>query len=423
MTDRESTSFAAGRTASGGRVINGRLRRRVLKVGLLWTALWWSIVGLLIGPVLPGFGLPVLAAALLAVSPLLLLGRGVYPSARLRLLVLRPFWYVQLGVPIAALGGAAGVLGGALVGEPVAGGRRMLLLAAAAFVLLAAAGFVGSRRLRVRRLAARIADLPPALEGMRIVQVSDLHVGPHTSRRHLTRVRAAIDAARPELIAITGDQVDDHAADVEHFAAAFGGLSAPLGVFAVPGNHDVYAGWGGVRAGLEAIGLTVLVNQAVEITRAGERFFVAGTGDPAGRMWPGGGAAPDIARTLDRVPAGAFVLVLAHNPALWPQLAGRGVPLTLSGHTHHGQFSIPHLGWSLASVFLEHAMGAHRRGASLLYINPGTNYWGLPLRIGALPEVTVLTLRDAGPGEAAIAEEEAAPASLLNSFQSSPTES
>jgi predicted MPP superfamily phosphohydrolase len=102
---------------------------------------------------------------------------------------------------------------------------------------------------------------------------------------------------------------------------------------------------------------------------------------------------PDVGRALARVPPGAFTIALAHNPALWPELASRGVPLTLSGHTHHGQLSIPRLGWSLASLFLEHSMGTYRRGGSMLYINPGTNFWGIPLRIGALPEVTVVTLR------------------------------
>jgi predicted MPP superfamily phosphohydrolase len=125
---------------------------------------------------------------------------------------------------------------------------------------------------------------------------------------------------------------------------------------------------------------------------------VAGTGDPAGLHWSrdgGRSAAPDVARTLAGVPADDFTIVLAHNPALWPALAERGADLTLSGHTHHGQLSIPRLGWSLASPFLEHAMGAHERGRSQLYINPGTNFWGIPFRIGALPEVTVLTLRRA----------------------------
>ena len=148
--------------------------------------------------------------------------------------------------------------------------------------------------------------------------------------------------------------------------------------------------------GLEAAGQRVLVNDAVELRRGGAALWLVGTGDPAGLGFTrggGGAAAPDIPRALAGVPPGAFVVCLAHNPVLWPALAGHGVRLTLSGHTHHGQLSVPRLDWSLASVFLEHAMGSHRTGDSLLYINPGTNYWGLPFRLGALPEVTVLTLR------------------------------
>jgi predicted MPP superfamily phosphohydrolase len=183
-------------------------------------------------------------------------------------------------------------------------------------------------------------------------------------------------------------------------------LSAPLGIFAVAGNHDVYAGWAEVRAGLEAMGITVLVNDAVELVHGSQRFWVAGTGDPAGRGRARGGradVAPDIDRTLAGVPGGAFTIALAHNPGLWPELAQRGVELTLSGHTHYGQLSIPRMGWSLASLFLEHAMGWHSRGNALLYISPGTNYWGLPLRLGALPEVTVLTLRRAQGEQSEIA--------------------
>jgi predicted MPP superfamily phosphohydrolase len=103
--------------------------------------------------------------------------------------------------------------------------------------------------------------------------------------------------------------------------------------------------------------------------------------------------APDIERTLSTVPRDAPVIVLAHNPALWTALADRGVGLTLSGHTHWGQFSFPRWGWSLASPFLDHSMGAYQRGDSLLYISPGAGYWGLPFRIGAPAEVTHVTLR------------------------------
>ncbi len=359
--------------------------------------LWWAIVGAFVAPVLPGHGLPVLVAALVAASPLLvfsrLRSRGIYPSAAIRLWVFRPFWYVQLSLPLIAAGGVIGFLAGAPFGAALSTARWALLIAASIFGVAAVAGYIGSRWLRVKELDVFFPDLPEPLEGMRIVQISDLHVGPHTPRGHLAAVVRKVRDARPDLIAITGDQVDDYAPDVAHFAKAFAGLSAPLGVFAIPGNHDVYAGWPAVRAGLESMGLTVLVNDAVEIRRGTGSFWLAGTGDPAG-----GGAAPDLGRTLARVPEGAFTIALAHNPALWPGLARRGVPLTLSGHTHYGQLSIPGLGWSLASPFLEYAMGAHRLAKSLLYINPGTNYWGLPFRIGALPEVTVLTLRRSREG-------------------------
>ena len=81
--------------------------------------------------------------------------------------------------------------------------------------------------------------------------------------------------------------------------------------------------------------------------------------------------------------------------ALRPALAQGGVMLTLSGHTHWGQLALPKLGWSMASPFLEHAMGGHGIGNSLLYINPGTGYWGLPFRLGAWSEITRVTLRAA----------------------------
>jgi predicted MPP superfamily phosphohydrolase len=105
-----------------------------------------------------------------------------------------------------------------------------------------------------------------------------------------------------------------------------------------------------------------------------------------------GNAAPDIGRTLEGLAEGTTVIALAHNPALWPALAEHGVALTLSGHTHWGQFAIPQLGWSLASPFQTRAMGVHRDGDSMLYIHPGTGYWGLPFRLGAQPEVTRITL-------------------------------
>jgi len=356
----------------------------------------WAVVGVAAAPLVPGGVWTAAAAwALLTLVPLglFILTRlwKIYPGALVRLLVFRPMWYAQffmlllapptvvaavLGLPFGAAGGAA---------------RTVLGVAGVALALVALAGYAGSRRLEIRRIAVTVPGLPAGLDGLVVAQISDLHVGPHTPRRFLARVADGVRAARPDLIAVTGDLVDDFARDAERYAAAFGGLRAPLGVFAIPGNHEVYSGWRDLRGRLEALPLTLLVNRSAVVSRGESRMVVVGTGDPAAA--DGSDAAPDLDRALAGVPDGVFVLALAHNPALWPGLAARGVPLTLSGHTHWGQFGFRRWGWCLASPFLELAMGSHVRDGSLLYIHPGTNYWGIPFRIGHAAQVAVITLR------------------------------
>jgi uncharacterized protein len=404
LSDTDAPRSAVTRTSRPARPAFplGTIVRRVL----VWMGALWLVVGALLAPVVPGGWAGVAALAILAALPIVALVRGLsgraYPTAAVRLLVLRPFWYAQLLLPLLAGAGLAGAIGGLPFGASGPAGRWAMLVVATIFAIGAIAGYAGSRRLVVRRLDARLDGLPDALDGLRIAQLSDLHVGPQTPGRHLARIADAVQRAGAELIVITGDQVDDFAPDVAYFARAFASLSAPLGVHAIAGNHDVYAGWDGVRVGLERMGARVLVNEAVRLDHDGASLWLAGTGDPAGR---GGPAAPDVERALDGIPPGSVAVVLAHNPALWPAIV-RGAArralrtVTLSGHTHHGQLSIPRLGWSLASPFLEHAMGAHLDGDALLYINPGTNYWGIPFRIGALPEVTVLTLRRTANGQA-----------------------
>lgn len=381
-----------------------------------WLGLPWLVVGGWLHRSLPGGWLTVAAVAALAVVPIRGMVRGlsrqIYPSAATRLFVMRPFWYAMLFLPLLAVATLLGAAAGLPFGAARAGGDWALGGAAVLAAGFGLAGYLGSRRLTLRQFEVRLPRLPAAFEGLRLVQVSDTHVGPHTPRRQLARIAAAIREARPDLIAFTGDQIDDFPRDVEAFDRAFGDLEAPLGVYAIAGNHDVYAGWDQVRAGLEQAGFRVLVNDAVALERGGRRLWLAGTGDPAGRASAYGftnGAAPDLQRTFAAVPEGEPVIALAHNPALWPALAARGVDLTLSGHTHYGQFAIPSRRWSMASAFLEHAMGSHRKDGSLLYIHPGTMYWGLPLRIGTSPEVAVLTLRSA-PGEEASLEETGAAA-------------
>jgi predicted MPP superfamily phosphohydrolase len=212
----------------------------------------------------------------------------------------------------------------------------------------------------------------------------------------------ATQALKPDVIAVTGDLVDDRPEDVTEYAKIFGALDAPLGVYIIPGNHDVYAGWEAVERALRAAELgTVLVNESTLLRRGADTIALVGTGDPAGGRRGASRAAPDVSLALEDVPINVTVIAFAHNPALWPALAARGVSLTLSGHTQWGgEFALPKLGWNLASPFLEHAMGTHVKRDALLYISPGTGTWGIPFRIGARPEVTLVTIRRAATAAA-----------------------
>jgi predicted MPP superfamily phosphohydrolase len=382
----------------------GALKRGAAAAGLrfaLYLAACWSVLAALT------IGQPVATAlvailALYVTLPLVMFirwrGWPFYPGRAFRLLVVRVVLYAQLLLPVVAAAGAIGLVLGAPFGAALASGRAAAATVLVLGGLLLLAGWVGSRSLVTREVEALVPGLPAQFEGFRIAQVSDLHIGPHTSRAFLRRVAGTIAAAEADIVAVTGDLVDDRHEDVDAYAAALGGLRAPLGVFVIAGNHDVYADWELVERRLrDTTDATVLVNRAHLLEREDAQLALVGIGDPAGRGRGWGRhvphVAPDVERALATVPDAATVVAFAHNPVLWPQLAARGVALTLSGHTHWGQLALPRRGWSLASPFLEHAMGAHRLEDALLWIHPGTGYWGIPFRIGALPEVTTIVLR------------------------------
>lgn len=369
-------------------------------IALLYFAGTWGLLATLASSAWIPAGIIVAALGVFSTLPLILFirwrGWPFYPSAAFRLFVVRPILYANLMLPFVASAGLLGVIAGSLFGDALGIGRVVAGVIAVAIAVVLAAGYVGSKRLVVRHVDVDVPGLDAGFDGLRIVQLSDLHIGPHTSKRFLQRVVASTRSLAPDLVAVTGDLIDDRAEDVSVYAKMLGAIEAPLGVFMIPGNHDVYAGWDDVERRLRAAKLgTVLVNEAQLIRRGTGTIAVIGTGDPAGGSRGASRAAPDIERALARVPAQTTVVAFAHNPALWPALASRGVTLTLSGHTHWGQLALPKIGWSMASPFLQYAMGAHLEQNSMLYISPGTGYWGIPFRIGASHEVTLVTLRRA----------------------------
>jgi hypothetical protein len=387
---------------------------------LAWStlaALWWRAI-----PSMPWLvSLLIVVAGLYVSLPLVAFVTGGfgwrrYPTAGFRIWIVRPALYAQLLLPIVSAAAIVGLGIGALAGFPRAGAQ---VASAAVLVVCAAiliAGWIGSRSLVVREVVAFVPELPGAFDGFRIAQVSDLHLGPQTSRRFLEGVTQAVRALAPDLVTVTGDLIDDRAEDAKLFAEWLDTLGTPPhGTYLIPGNHDVYAGWPAVHASLRSHSdAHVLVNESQVLARGGGAIAIVGLGDPAARgggigaMKASGGAAPDVARAFAAVPRGIAVLAFAHNPALWPSIAERGAALTLSGHTHWGQFALPRIGWSLASPFLQHAMGAYQEGEALLYVHPGTGFWGIPFRLGALPEVALVTLRRADTAAIAMGKARAA---------------
>jgi len=282
---------------------------------------------------------------------------------------------------LAPLGLAAGALAGAATGTSLA-----VTLAAA--LALTTAAFV--HRTRVVRRDVAIASLPAAFDGYRIVQLSDLHCGPFASGRRVDRWVAVANRLEADIVAVTGDLIASGPTFVPVVARALGGLRGRDGVFAVMGNHDYFTEGESVAKALADHGLSVLRNRGVALERDGARLYLAGVDD----TWTG---RDDLDATLAARPSGAPTVLLAHDPALFPDAAARGVELTLSGHTHGDQLGVPFFArrWNLARVMTRFASGFYREGTSTLYVNHGLGTTGVPIRLLVAPEISVLTLRRA----------------------------
>jgi predicted MPP superfamily phosphohydrolase len=237
----------------------------------------------------------------------------------------------------------------------------------------------------VRRVALYHPALPPGFEGLRIVQVSDVHAGHFMPPDRLERVRELIETLAPQLVVFTGDQLDRREVDAELFVHGFAGVAAPLGAFGILGNHDHLAGPELAVAALEAAGITPLVNSATLLQAGGARLLLAGVDDPDGR-----GSGPDF-RILTRTPAD-FRLLLCHQPRSWPGGWAAGADITLAGHTHGGQIAFPTRILNPARLMTQYVVGPYQRDGSILYVSRGVGVGAVPFRFGAPPELDLITL-------------------------------
>ena len=242
-------------------------------------------------------------------------------------------------------------------------------------------------RPRLRRRTVYVAGLPPELDGYRIGQLSDVHCGPHVPEAKVDAWVKRLNRLGLDLVTVTGDLITHGPTHVEAVARALGGLRAKDGAFACMGNHDYFTNGEHLVRELERHGLSVLRNRGVVVERGGARLYVAGVDD----TWT---SRHDVDRALAARPEGAPTVLLAHDPDLFPQAQARGVELTLSGHTHGGQLGVPGVRrWSLARFITRWTAGLYRQGRSWLYVNRGAGTTGPPVRLGAPPELAVITLR------------------------------
>jgi predicted MPP superfamily phosphohydrolase len=243
--------------------------------------------------------------------------------------------------------------------------------------------------LRVERVTIRVPSLPASAEGMRLVLLGDLHVGVFTRPSRLERIFRTAAEAEPYAVLMAGDLIDDDPYFVPKLLAGAGHLPAPIPLYAVLGNHEIYGDPFTVIRRLKDSRIRLLVNEGVPL---GE-LWLAGVSDPAAtQMGNDARLAPDLDAALRGKPPAALPILLAHQPKALDDARKRNVPVLLSAHTHGGQLGIRALRWSLAGVFLRYHMGLYDVSPTQLYINTGTGYWLFPFRLGMTPEVTVVEL-------------------------------
>jgi predicted MPP superfamily phosphohydrolase len=262
-----------------------------------------------------------------------------------------------------------------------------------ATLFMAIGVFNARRTAHVRDVEVPLANLPPALHGFTIAQISDIHVGPTIKRPYLQRIVDAVNALQADAVAVTGDLVDGRVADLAPDVAPLQQLRSRHGTFFVTGNHEYYSGADEWVAELQRLGVQVLMNRHVVLRHDGASVVMAGVADTSAHHFDPQQRS-DPQRALHGAPADAGVRVLlAHQPRSADAAAQAGFDVQLSGHTHGGQY----WPWNLfVRLQQPYTAGLHRLRQLWIYVSRGTGYWGPPVRFGAPSEITRLRFVAAG---------------------------
>ncbi|HEX7634880.1 MAG TPA: metallophosphoesterase, partial [Noviherbaspirillum sp.] len=370
--------------------------RTLTVLGLL--TLLHTYIGLRLLPVMPvSFTVQIVAVLWLAASVVLILAGLLSYAIRRQPLADRVAWAGLL-----ALGMFSSLLVLTLLRDivllvaAICGWHDSVLLAAsaAAVPLLAAVvtaiGFINARRVaRVVDVEVPIADLPHALHGFTIAQISDIHVGPTIKRGYLDAIVERVNALHADVVAVTGDLVDGSVQHLAPHTAPLARLKARHGAYFVTGNHEYYSNAHAWIAEVRRLGLYVLMNEHVVLAHEGAALLLAGVTDYSAHHFdPAHKSDPHraVAGAPDDV---AVKVLLAHQPRTAAAAVDAGFDLQLSGHTHGGQF----LPWNFFVPMQQpYTAGLNRLGRLWVYTSRGTGYWGPPKRFGAPSEITRIRL-------------------------------
>lgn len=276
--------------------------------------------------------------------------------------------------------------------------RRMLnaaggVLVASPLVAIGYGALVGRTGFHVREVDVPIPGLPTDLEGLRVLQLSDIHLSAFLSEQELEHVVDAANETRPNLAVVTGDMITTRGDPLDACLRQMARLRADAGILATMGNHEEYAQAKAYASREGArLGIRFLRSRAESLRFGAATLNVAGVDyEPISRR-------PNYLRGAERmVVSGAVNVLLSHNPDVFPVAAGKGYDLTLSGHTHGGQVTVEILDQSLnpARFLTPYVYGLYRSGGRTAFVTRGIGTVGIPARIGAPPEIALLRLRRA----------------------------
>ncbi len=327
-------------------------------------------------------------------------------------------WLWGIGVALSGIGlslwgmlHAAGARARRVRTLPLAGQQRRQFLRVA---VLGSVAFVASSHLLARTQRRQgnvefvelpLRGLPPELDGLTIGVLSDIHSGPFMQREQMERYRRELEELGCDLIVLPGDFIINRTAEIYPVVEAFGGLTAPLGVFAITGNHDYFSGEvERICAELEHAGIRLLRNDAVQLRRHGASFTLAGIDDFYARALPDyveQGSDPDGVLSqweclLRNAPMPR--IVLCHRPYYFEQLALLGAEAVIAGHTHGGQIVVAEFGrfaLTPAALVSPYIAGVYRSSfnpTTWMYVTRGIGTVGIPIRLNAPPEITHIRL-------------------------------